>query len=106
MAPNLRKIEVDAETAELLEARAAARRMTVAELLSDLAANGASLPPELLALRARSEGPWSSAALAEDAQRLADYERAHAAVPWDEVKLWLESWGTAAELPPPRPRRL
>jgi hypothetical protein len=94
MAQNTRKLEVDAETADLLEARAVARGMTVGELLADLAANDASLPPDLLSLRARSEGPWSSAGLAEDAQRLAEYERTRTAVPWNEIKLWLESWGT------------
>jgi predicted transcriptional regulator len=25
-------------------------------------------------------------------------------IAWDEVKVWLESWGTANELPPPKCR--
>ena len=28
------------------------------------------------------------------------------AVPWDEVKAWMQSWGTPNELPMPKPRKL
>src|SRR5262245_36215198 len=63
-----RTIKVDAETADLLEARAAARKMTVSELVSDLAANDAALPEHLATLRAEGQGPWSPEALEEDAR--------------------------------------
>jgi hypothetical protein len=106
MNVKLRKIEVDAVTAEALEARAAARGMTVAELLADLIGAEASLPRDLEALRAEGRGPWAPEILAEDARRLADFERTGEGVPWDEVRAWMRSWGTPDELPPPRPRKL
>ena len=59
MSVKLRKIEVDPETADLLEARATARGMSVAEFLADLACNGEALPADLAELRAKGEGPWS-----------------------------------------------
>jgi hypothetical protein len=27
-------------------------------------------------------------------------------VPWSEVRAWMETWGTADELPAPKPRKL
>jgi hypothetical protein len=106
MNVKLRKIEVDEETADLLEARAAARRMTVSELIADLASNQEVLPAELAEMRSKGEGPWSPDVLAEDTRRLAEFERTREGVPWDEVKNWLRSWGTPDELPTPKPRRL
>ena len=102
----LRKIEVDAKTADLLEARAAARGMSVAELLADIACNAEVLPADLAAMRAKSEGPWSPESLEEDARRLAEFERTRMGVPWDEVKAWMQSWGTPKQLPAPKPRKL
>ena len=102
----LRKIEVDAQTAELLEARAASRGVSVSELLADLARSEVALPPDLASMRARSEGPWSAEALAEDARRLAEFERTREGVPWHEVRAWLQSWGKPNELPAPKPRKL
>lgn len=52
------------------------------------------------------EDPWSPESSAEDARRLAEFERTRMGVPWEEVKAWMESWGTANELPPPKPRKL
>jgi len=106
MNVKLRKIEVDAETADLLEARATARGMSVPELLADIACNEEVLPPGLAEMRAKGEGPWSPQVLEEDARRLAEFERTRMGVPWDEVKVWMESWGTPDELPPPKPRKL
>jgi hypothetical protein len=100
------KIEVDARTAELLEARAAARGMSVADLLADLAADDSPLPPWLEAMRRNGEGPWSPEVLAEDQRRLAEFNRTRMGVPWDEVKAWMKSWGTSNELPAPKPRKL
>jgi predicted transcriptional regulator len=54
----------------------------------------------------REDDPWSAGSLAEDASRLAEFERTRMGVPWDEVKAWMESWGTANELPPPKPRKV
>jgi hypothetical protein len=100
------KIEVDSRTAELLEARAAARGMSVADLLADLAGDDNLLPAELEAMRAKGEGPWAPDVLAEDARRLAEFRRSREGVPWDEVKAWMQSWGSQHERPMPKPRKL
>jgi predicted transcriptional regulator len=42
----------------------------------------------------------------EDLRRLRDFERTGMAVPFEDVKAWVESWGTAHELAPPRPRKM
>ena len=102
----LRTIEIDAETADLLEARAAARGMSISELLADIAGNQEVLPPDLARMRASGQGPWSAETIAEDARRLADFEQTRLAVPWEEIKSWMKSWGSADELPPPQPRKL
>jgi hypothetical protein len=57
-------------------------------------------------LRAKGEGPWSPEALEEDERRLAEFERTRMGVPWDEVKVWMQSWGKPNELPMPKPRKL
>jgi hypothetical protein len=100
------KIEIDAQTADLLKARATARGITVAELLADLAGNDNPLPPALEAMRTKGEGPWAPEILAEDARRLAEFSRTREGVPWNEVKAWMQSWGSQHELPAPRPRKL
>ena len=102
----VRKIEVDAQVADLLEARAAARGMTVSDLLADLACVDEALPRELATQRSHGEGPWSTQALAENSQRLAEYKRAREGVPWNEVKAWMDSWGKPDELPAPKSRKL
>ena len=105
MSPKSHTIEVDQRTAEVLQARATARGISVPQLLADLAANAEALPADLAALRATGAGPWSPQALAEDALRLAEFERTREGVPWGEVEAWMQSWGTPAELPPPKPRK-
>ena len=100
------KIEVDARTADLLEARAAARGMSIGDVLADLAGGENLLPPALEAMRRAGEGPWSPEILAEDARRLAEFHSTREAVPWDDVKAWMLSWGTSQELPAPKPRKL
>jgi hypothetical protein len=101
-----RHIEVDERTATLLEVRASARGISVAELVADLAQSDASLPPDLQAMRENAEGPWSPEAVAEDARRLAEFRRTREAIPWEDVKSWMQSWGTPHELPPTRARKL
>jgi len=100
------RIEVDEATALVLEARAAARGITVAQLIADLAGTDGVLPPELQADRDAGAGPWAAEILADDARRLADFQCAREAVPWDDVKAWMQSWGTPGELPVPKPRKL
>jgi hypothetical protein len=58
------------------------------------------------ASRADGEGPWSPEVLAEDERRLAEFERTRMAVPWDEVKAWMQSRGKPNELPIPKPRKI
>jgi hypothetical protein len=106
MNVKVRKIEVDVETADLLEARATALGMSVADLLADFACNESVLPPDLAAMRAKGVGPWSPEAFEEDARRLAEFERTRMGVPWNEVKAWMESWGKSNELPRPKSRKL
>ncbi len=100
------RIEVDAATAAVLEARAAARGMTVSELVADLAGAKEALSSDLQALRDARDGPWAPDVLAEDARRLADFQRGRDAVPWEDVKAWMRTWGTPNELPAPKPRKL
>jgi hypothetical protein len=100
------RIEVDEQTAEVLEARAAARGMTVSALIAELIDAEETLPPDLQGMRAAGEGPWAPEALAEDARRLAEFRRTREALPWDDVKAWMQTWGTPHELPTPKPRKL
>lgn len=106
MTTRVRQIDVDAETADALEARAASRGMTVTELLADLVGMQSDLPDDLEAMRAAGRGPWAPEVLAEDARRLAEYKRTGEGVPWEEVRAWMQSWGTDHELPRPKPRKL
>jgi hypothetical protein len=105
MNVKLRKIEVEAETADALEAQAAARGVSVSDLLADLVASD-RLPPDFEAMRAIGRGPWAPEILAEDARRLAEFQNTREGVPWSEIKAWMQSWGTPNELPPPKPRKL
>ena len=100
------RIEVDEATATLLEARAAARGLSVSDLLADLIGSDAPLPAELLAQRDAGQGPWAADALAEDARRLARFRSTGEGAPWAEVKAWMQSWSSERELPAPKPRKL
>jgi predicted transcriptional regulator len=106
MTAKARTIEIDSDTAERLEVWAEERGLTVADLLAELATGEQSLPRDWERMRKEGRGPWSPEVLAEDARRLAAFERTGEGVPWDEVKAWLQSWGTPGELPPPKPRKL
>jgi len=82
MTANVRKIEVDVETAELLEARAKTRGVSVSDLVAQLAV-------------------LESATAVTDAEHIAEFDRRWKAVeegertiPHDEVVRWLETWGT------------
>ena len=74
MNMKLRTIEVDAKTADALEAQAAARGIGIAELLAEYAAAD-SVPAEFDGLRAEGRAPWAPELLAEDARRFADFEQ-------------------------------
>lgn len=100
------RIEVDEQTAEVLKARAAARGLTVPALIADLAGAAEALPADLQAMREAGDGPWAPEVLAEDARRLAEFQRTRQAVPWEDVKAWMRSWGTASEVAPPESHKL
>ncbi|HEY4944212.1 MAG TPA: hypothetical protein VII56_22485 [Rhizomicrobium sp.] len=102
----LRNIEVDEHTADVLEARAQARGMSVSDLVADLAGSDDELPPRLKKMEDEGRGPWSPEILAEDAQRLAEYRRTGEGVPLEDVEAWAASLGTANELPAPKPRKM
>ena len=106
MNVKVRNIEVAVETAELLEACAAARGLSVSELLADLLDEDRLLPSELRTMRSAGQGPWAADVLAEDARRLAEFRERREGVPWEEMKAWMESWGTAQERSPPKVRKL
>ena len=70
-------IEVDAETAALLESRAAERGMSVSQLVSELVPLAAD-----------------AGEIAELDRRWAAIESGEQTVPHDEVVRWLKTWGT------------
>ena len=106
MNVKFRKIEVDAETAATLEARAAAQGISVAEFIAGLVDTDVAPPAALEAMRSAGRGPWTPGILAEDARRFAEFEQSREGIPWDEVQAWMRSWGKPDELPPPKPRKL
>ncbi len=100
-------IEIDAATADALEREAKARGLSLVDFLADVARQSAEPAGDALeAMRAAGRGPWSPAALAEDARTIAAFEQTGEGIPFDEVAAWIESWGTACELPAPKTRRL
>jgi hypothetical protein len=44
--------------------------------------------------------------IAEDRRRYDEFKRTRLAVPLDNVKAWVASWGSANELPCPQPRKV
>jgi predicted transcriptional regulator len=86
MTVKLRQIEVEAATADALEARAAELGISVAELLVDLV-------DESLPSTADTEQ------IAELDRRWAEVVAGEPTVTNDEVVRWLETWGTPAYKP-------
>jgi predicted transcriptional regulator len=87
MNPRVRTIEVDARTADALEAQAAARGMSVSQVVAEMVAFVDAQPPA-------------------DAEEIAELDRQWAAieagqptVPHEKVARWLETWGTPAFKP-------
>ncbi|MCE9524279.1 MAG: ribbon-helix-helix domain-containing protein [Alphaproteobacteria bacterium] len=106
MNPKMRSIEVDAKTAKRLDAMAGELGVSVSELVAELAGESTALPKSLDKLRKAGRGPWSPSVLAEDARRTEAFERTGKGVPWNEVRDWLHSWGSADERAIPKPRKL
>ncbi|WP_061027232.1 hypothetical protein [Bradyrhizobium sp. CCH5-F6] len=89
-----RTLDVDADTDARLREMADERGQDVAAVLAKAVA--------LLDSVVDIVGP----AIAEDRRRLDDFRKTRAAVPLDEVKDWIASWGSAQKLPRPATRRI
>ena len=87
-----RTLELDSDTDARLREIAAERGQGVSAVLAEAVA--------LLDSVVDIDGPD----IGEDRRRLLEFERSRQAVPLGEVKAWVESWGTANELPRPRPK--
>lgn len=55
---------------------------------------------------AMGEDPIEQPGVEEDEAAVADFERTGMGVPWEDVRDWMQSWGTANELPRPQSRKL
>jgi predicted transcriptional regulator len=88
-----RTLEIDADTDARLREMATERGQEVAAVLAEAVA--------LLDSVIDLEGPD----VAEDRRRLDEFERTRLAIPLDEVKAWVASWGAADELPRPQRAR-
>jgi predicted transcriptional regulator len=89
-----RTLEIDADTDARLREMATERGQEVAAVLAEAVA--------LLDSVVDIEGPD----VAEDRRRYDEFKRTGLAVPLDEVKAWVASWGSADELPRPKPRKV
>ena len=89
-----RTLQIDAETDARLQQMAAERGQEVAALLAEAVA--------LLDSVVDISGPDPG----EDRRRYDAFLRDRRAVPLDEVKAWITSWGTSDELPRPQPRKV
>lgn len=101
-----RVVELDAETADLLETEAQSRGLTLPEFLRSLAVEEfAPLPRALEVMRKQGRGPWSPQALAEDARTIAAFEERGEGFAFEDINAWMDRWGSGAELPMPQRRR-
>jgi predicted transcriptional regulator len=89
-----RTIEIDADTDTRLREMAEERGQEIAAVLAEAVA--------LLDSVVDLAGPD----IEEDSRRLAEFERTRLAIPLDDVKAWVASWGSADELPRPQPRKV
>ncbi len=89
-----RTLEIDADTDTRLREMAAERGQDVAAVLAEAVA----LLDSVVDLAAPD--------IAEDRRRYDEFARTRLAVPLDDVKAWVASWGSADELPRPQPRKV
>jgi predicted transcriptional regulator len=87
-----RTLDIDADTDARLREMAGERGQDVAAVLAEAVA--------LLDSVVDIAGPD----IVEDRRRLDVFKQTRAAVPLEEVKSWVASWGSAKELPRPLPR--
>jgi predicted transcriptional regulator len=89
-----RTLDIDADTDTRLRQMADERDQDVAAVLAEAVA--------LLDSVVDIAGPD----IAEDRRRLDAFNQTRAAVPLDDVKNWVASWGSANELPRPTQRKI
>jgi predicted transcriptional regulator len=89
-----RTLDIDTDTDTRLREMADERGQDVAAVLAEAVA--------LLDSVVDIAGPD----IGEDRRRLDAYRKTRAAVPLDDVKAWVTSWGSANELPRPAPRKI
>jgi predicted transcriptional regulator len=94
MATVRRTFDLDPETDARLNALAAEKGQDAATVVADAVV--------LLDSIVDIDGPD----IEEDVRRLREFERSGMAVPSADVDAWVESWGTANELPQPQPRKI
>ncbi|MGZ9071353.1 MAG: addiction module protein [Rhodoplanes sp.] len=87
MTTKLRNIEIEAETADAFDARAAERGLSVGELVADLVA------------RAEALRTVPADQIAELDRRWAKVMAGEPTVPKEKVVRWLQTWGTPAFRP-------
>jgi predicted transcriptional regulator len=89
-----RTLEIDADTDARLREMASERGQEVSAVLAEAVA--------LLDSVVDIAGPD----ITEDRRRLDDFKTTQLAVPLEDVKTWVASWGSANELPRPTPRKI
>jgi hypothetical protein len=89
-----RTLEIDSDTDVRLREMATERGQEVAAVLAEAVA--------LLDSVVDLAGPD----IGEDRRRYDDFKRSRLAIPLDDVKAWVSSWGSADELPRPQPRKV
>lgn len=89
-----RTLDIDTDTDARLRQMADERGQDVTAVLAEAVA--------LLDSVVDIAGP----AVGEDRRRLDAFKHNRTAVPLDEVKAWVASWGSASELPRPAPRKI
>jgi predicted transcriptional regulator len=89
-----RTLEIDVDTDARLREMARERGQDVAAVLAEAVA--------LLDSVVDLSGPDTQ----EDRGRYDNFRRTQLAVPLDDVKAWVSSWGSENELPRPQPRKV
>ncbi|MCK1637139.1 hypothetical protein IVA95_05970 [Bradyrhizobium sp. 157] len=89
-----RTLEIDADTDARLREMAKEHGQDVAAVLAEAVA--------LLDSVIDLSGPD----IGEDRRRYDDFRQTHLAVPLNEVKAWVASWGSEDELPRPQPHKV
>lgn len=89
-----RRLEIDSDTDARLREMATERGQEIAAVLAEAVA--------LLDSVVDLAGPD----IGEDRRRYDEFRRNRLAVPLDDVKAWVASWGSADELPRPQPRKV